>query len=92
MGKANIEFIGTSGIHKQFLNKIYSNVQIITNNQGAIVLKTETEEVFHLNPNFQIRFGPCGIEIEGYFLIDKSLGMASILITKYETNERNALL
>lgn len=92
MGKAKIEFIGTSGIHKDFLNKIYSDVSILTNSQNAIIFSTQNKEIFHLNPNFQIRFGRCGIEIEGYFLIGNSLGMASILITNYESNESNALL
>jgi hypothetical protein len=92
MAKATIEFIGTSGIHKDFLNKIYLNVTILTNNQGAITFSTEEKEIFHLNPNFQIRFGTYGVEIEGYLLIDKALGMATILITQYKSNEKNALI
>lgn len=83
MAKASIKFVATSGIHNNLLDKEFENVKIISNSEGAIVFQISNEEDIFLNSNFKIKFHEVGVEVEGYFLVGNCLGMASVLITKY---------
>ena len=87
MAKATIKIIATSGIHKEYLDKVFTNVKIHTDITKTVIFKTEDEKVLFLNPNYQIRFGAYGVELEGYFLINESLGSAVILIKDYISDE-----
>lgn len=87
MGKGTIKFVATSGIHKEWLDKKFIDVEINTNTAKALVFQTKGEDVFFLNPNFEIRFNEKGIELEGYLLINNCLGNAVVLITEYKSNE-----
>jgi hypothetical protein len=92
MGKGTVKFVATSGIHKEWLDKKFIEVDINTNTAGALVFETKGEDVFFLNPNFEIRFSPKGIELEGYFLIGNCLGNAAVLISEYESNETSSII
>ena len=86
MAEATIKFIGVSGIHKEYLDREYENVKMTSDNIGTVVFETENGEVFYLNSNFKTRFGPKGLELDGYFLIDNALGAAVIVVSNYFTD------
>jgi hypothetical protein len=92
MGKGTIEFVATAGIHKEWLEKKFIDTEINTNNANTVVFQTKNGNNFFLNPNFQIRFGNKGIELEGYFLIENCLGGAVLLITDYKSNETGSIV
>jgi hypothetical protein len=86
MAQATIKFIGVSGIHKEYLDQEYENVKIKSDNIGTVVFETENGIIFYLNSNFKTRFGPKGMELDGYFLIDEALGAAVVLVSSYFTD------
>ena len=81
-GTAKIEIIGTSPIHKELLNKVYENVKIISIFDDAIQIQTGTFNII-LNSNFITKFTYGGLILEGFALIENSLGKISISITEY---------
>jgi hypothetical protein len=84
MAKATIEFIATSGIHSEFLDKTFKNVLVTTNTIAKnVIFQTEDGKNIFLNPNYEIAFSQYGIRIEGFFLIENCLGSAVIIIKDY---------
>lgn len=82
-GIATIQIIAASGIHNEILDKTFNEVKVSSAIDGAILFETSKVNIL-MNSKFEIKFAHGGISIEGFGLIDNSLGRLVILITNYK--------
>jgi hypothetical protein len=85
---ATIKIIGANKYHAGIIDRIFENVKIGRNKEGAIVFLTEDSLIkeFYIDKNSSIHFTEYGFLIEGYGVIGYNVGKLSILIQSYETN------
>jgi len=86
--KATIKIIGANKYHTGIIDRIFENVKIGRNKEGAIVFLTEDSliEDFYVDKNSSIHFTDHGFVAEGYGVIGYNVGKLSILVQSYETN------
>jgi len=82
-GIATIQIIAASGIHKELLDKIFTEVKVSSHIDGAILFETPRVNIL-MNSKFELNFAQGGISIEGFALIDNCLGKLVVLITNYK--------
>lgn len=83
-GIATIQIIAASGIHNEFLDKIFTEVKVSSAIDGAVLFETSSANIL-MNSKFEIKFVNGGISLEGFALIDNSLGRLVVLITNYKS-------
>lgn len=81
--KADIKIVATNGIFKHLLDEEYPNSSIHQYGQKGFLIKTQSSFEIFINENPKVSFiEDQGIVLEGYCMIENSLGFLSILITK----------
>lgn len=77
---AKIKIVKTNKLFLDYLDKDYSNINIIKTN-NSLILKNSEIEIF-INENHKLNLSEQGLLIEGYCLINENLGSLTILFTE----------
>jgi hypothetical protein len=81
--KAAVKIIATNGIFKHLLDEEYPNCSMHQYGQRGFLIKTQSSFEIFINENPKVSFlENQGMVLEGYCMIENSLGFLSILITK----------
>lgn len=85
---ATVKIIGANNYHKGLIDKVFYNVEVARNKDGAIVFLTKDDIIkeFFIDKNSSIHFTDYGFVVEGFGIVGYNVGKLSILIQSYETN------